>query len=80
MDAMPQRLIANDEDLIINPERRLSCVLQSACFRSDVTQRNTASLDVITFTPTHLPMKPCLLSEVERARRFNDDWTDDGHA
>ena len=27
MDAMPQRLIANDEDLIINPERRLSCVI-----------------------------------------------------
>ena len=27
MDAMPQRLIANDEDLIVNPERRLSCVI-----------------------------------------------------
>ena len=26
MDAMPQRLIVDDEDLIVNPERRLACV------------------------------------------------------
>ena len=29
MDAMPQCLIADDEDLIVNPERRLPCVIRA---------------------------------------------------